>query len=111
MHANGNTSLPFAWYQDLTSSLSLCHHIGPKCDNREYVNQHYTTEGKRVKNDLAKATLVSILPIPNLLEEVAHVDFFGFHLNHPWMLKHAPWRRTSRAILLETTLNKVLEVL
>jgi hypothetical protein len=31
-----------------------------------------------------------ILPIPNLLQEVTHVDFLRLHFEHPWVVEHAP---------------------
>jgi hypothetical protein len=39
--------------------------------------------------------LISILPIPNGLQELHHVDTFALHLNHPRVVKHAPRCRTA----------------
>jgi hypothetical protein len=43
-----------------------------------------------------------IFPVPDLLEEVRHVDLFRLHLNHPWMFDHSPWSGSSRAFFLKT---------
>lgn len=44
----------------------------------------------------------SILPIPNLGEEVLHVDFLTLHLHHPGMLDHAPRRSTAGRLFFKT---------
>ena len=44
----------------------------------------------------------SILPVPNLSQEMFHVDFFAVHLHHPRMFEHAPWGRSSRWFLFQT---------
>jgi hypothetical protein len=43
-----------------------------------------------------------ILPVPNLLEEVLHVNFLGSHFDHPRVLEHTPWGGSTRAVFLKT---------
>lgn len=43
-----------------------------------------------------------VFPVPDLLQEVRHVDFLSLHLYHPWVFQHAPWCGSARAIFLET---------
>jgi len=54
---------------------------------------------------------ISILPIPNGLEELHHVDAFTFHLNHPRVIEHTPRCCTAVGLLFEAALDKVLEAL
>lgn len=35
-----------------------------------------------------------VLPIPDSLEEMLHVDALILDLNYPWMLHHLPWHVT-----------------
>ena len=44
---------------------------------------------------------ISILPIPDLAQEVGHVDFLALHLDHPWVLHHAPGRGSARRFFFE----------
>jgi len=44
-----------------------------------------------------------IFPIPNLLQEMLHVDLFSFHFNHPGVFEHAPWCCSARTVFLEAT--------
>ena len=43
-----------------------------------------------------------ILPVPDLLEEVLHVDFLCLHVDHPRVLEHTPRRRPAVVVFLET---------
>lgn len=45
--------------------------------------------------------LISILPIPNGLQELHHVDAFALHLNHPGVIEHAPRCCTTISLFLE----------
>lgn len=42
-----------------------------------------------------------VLPVPYLFEEMSHVDLLGFHLDHPWVLKHAPGCGSTRTFFLK----------
>jgi hypothetical protein len=44
---------------------------------------------------------ISILPIPNGLQELHHVDTFALHLDHPRVIKHAPRCCTAVGLLFE----------
>lgn len=44
---------------------------------------------------------LSILPVPDGLQELHHVDAFTLHLNHPWVIEHSPWCCTTVGLLLE----------
>lgn len=44
----------------------------------------------------------SILPVPDLSQEMLHVNFLAVHLDHPGMFEHAPWRCSSRRLLFQT---------
>lgn len=52
---------------------------------------------------------LSIFPVPYLFQERRHADLLGLHLDHPGMFEHSPRRRPSRRLLLQTTLDEVLE--
>jgi len=43
-----------------------------------------------------------IFPVPDLLEEMLHVDLFGANVNHPRVFEHAPWCGSPSGILLQT---------
>lgn len=55
--------------------------------------------------DLEKFGVVLVLPVPDLLQEMRHVDLLRSDLDHPWMLSHPPWCRSSRWIFLETAVQ------
>ena len=52
-----------------------------------------------------------ILPVPDLFQEVCHVDLLVLLSLKPWMVDHAPWRCPSLRLLLEATFDEVFEVL
>lgn len=53
----------------------------------------------------------SILPVPNLPQECSHINLLGLHLYHPRMLQHPPRRSPPFRLLLQTTLDEILEAL
>jgi hypothetical protein len=44
---------------------------------------------------------ISILPIPNGLQELHHVDTFALHLDHPRVIEHTPGCCTTVGLLFE----------
>lgn len=46
---------------------------------------------------------ISILPVPNSLQELHHVYSLTFHFNHPGMLQHAPRRGAAFGLFFEAT--------
>jgi hypothetical protein len=44
----------------------------------------------------------SVLPVPDGLQELHHVDTFALHLNHPRVVEHAPRCCTTVGLFLET---------
>ena len=43
-----------------------------------------------------------LFPVPNLRQEIGHIDLFVFHLHYPWVIQHPPGTGSSGSILLET---------
>lgn len=46
-----------------------------------------------------------VLPVPDCSEELSHINSFGFHLDHPRMFQHPPWRRAPGRFLFKATAN------
>lgn len=87
-------------YKRCRPPLSLCPAHDPRFDARRY-DKNNAVEKRRPGIEIDKGITRLVLPIPHLLEEMAHVNFLGFHFHHPRMLKHAPWCGSSRALFLE----------
>jgi len=49
-----------------------------------------------------------VFPVPHLLQKVFHIHLFGFHLDHPRMLEHPPWCRSSGWVFLEAVKKEIL---
>jgi hypothetical protein len=43
-----------------------------------------------------------LLPVPNLRQEIRHVDLLVLHLHYPWMIQHPPRTRSPRRVFLKT---------
>lgn len=56
--------------------------------------------GKRSarKSDICR----SVFPVPDLLEEMLHIDFLPLHFDHPGVLQHSPRGRAARSFLFQT---------
>lgn len=49
---------------------------------------------------------ISILPIPDLPQEMFHVNVPTMHLDHPWMFQHAPGCGSSGGFFLKAFFNR-----
>ena len=61
---------------------------------------HYRCRFKDHVRDIL-LLISSILPIPNLSQEMLHIDLLGVHLDHPGMFEHAPWCCSSQWFLFQ----------
>jgi hypothetical protein len=55
----------------------------------------------------ASTWLQCLFPVPDLRQEVCHVDFLVLHLHDPRVIQHPPRTRSSSGILLQATIHFV----
>ena len=49
---------------------------------------------------------LSILPVPDLLEKVLHVDSLALHLHNPWVFQHPPGSGAARGFFFEANTSQ-----
>nr|POE88384.1 hypothetical protein CFP56_11613 [Quercus suber] len=74
--------------------------VGPL---RDALSEQGPEAGSRMSRKAPRAGRSrGVLPVPDRLEELAHVDALGLHLDHPGVLEHAPRRRAALGTFFET---------